>query len=239
MLSLFRMLLTGALLYGLMQAAKNAAENPQTGDLMNAFWLAYCVIVGIFAALAWAPLIGSRIADPATGILTNSTYVERPNWLMKCVRRLEGRRCRRLVRWLCFVEGVRHPWLPAQFITGLNHARPGSWLELAFAREVYRFNHIQNCMQAFGVLRRRGLMPRPHANTEINLVLMSLEKAAKPEAPILSVPTSTPPPLKRNPRIKLFENGPPPPPAPTPAAPSSPTSGLPEGPTSDPRPDPP
>jgi hypothetical protein len=205
MLSILRILLTGALLYGLMQAAKNAGANPQTGDLMNAFWLGYCVIVGIFAAITWAPLVGNRMADPVSGILTNSTYVERPNGLLKLIRRIEGRRCRPLVRWLCFVEGVRHPWLPAQFIIGLNHAAPGSWLELAFAREVYRFNNLQNCVQAFGVLRRRGHMPPPHANTEVTLVLMSLEKAAKPVTPVLPVPNSAPPSLKRNLRIKLSE----------------------------------
>lgn len=203
MLTLLRTVLTVALVYGLLQAAKNASENPQSGDLTNAFWLAYCVVVGIFAAITWAPVLGSRIADPLTGILTDSTYVERPNGLMRLIRWLESRSSRFLVRWLCVVEGIRHPWLPAQFITGLNHARPGSWLELAFAREVYRFNNVQHCMQAFRVLRRRGKKPHPHPNTEINLVLMSLEKAAKPDTPVLPVPASSAPPLKRNLRIKL------------------------------------
>jgi hypothetical protein len=223
MWSIFRLILTGALLYGFLQAAKNASENPDAGDLTNAFWLAYCVIVGICAAIAWAPTVGSRLADPVTGILTDSTFVGSPNWLMKLVRWLEGGRCRCLVRWLCFVEGVRHPWLPAPFITGLNQARPGSWLELVFAREVYRFNNLQNCVQAFGVLRRRGYLPAPHPNTEVNLVLMSLERAAKPEAPILPVPTATSPPLNRNPRIKLFES------QDRPSSSSSPRSSSPEG----------
>lgn len=208
MLTLLRFVLTVALLYGLMRAAKNAGENPQAGDLANAFWMAYCVVVGIFAAITWAPVVGSRIAEPLTGILTDSTYVERPNWLLKLIRWLERRRCRFLVRWFCFIEGIRHPWLPAQFITGLNHARPGSWLELVFAREVYRFNNLQNCMQAFRVLRGRGVMPQPHPNTEINLVLMSLEKAAKPDAAVLPVPTSSAPQLKRNLRIQLAADGP-------------------------------
>lgn len=229
MLTLLRIVLTVALLYGLMQAAKNAGENPQAGDLANAFWMAYCVIIGIFAAITWAPVVGSRIAEPLTGILTDSTYVERPNWLMKLIRWLERKRCRFLVRWFCFAEGIRHPWLPAQFITGLNHARPGSWLELVFAREVYRFNNLQNCIQAFRVLRGRGVTPQPHPNPEINLELMSLEKTAKPDDAVLPVPASSTPHLKRNPRIRLAADdpasGPPPPSSPTTSGPAD--AGLP------------
>jgi hypothetical protein len=208
MVALFRLLFTAGLIYGVYEASQNAHRAPETGDLANAFWVAWCVIMGLFAAIAWAPLIGSKVVEPLTGMMTDGHYIERKNWLMRLVRWLEGRRRRRLVRWLCFLEGVRHPWLPDQFITGLNHARPGSWLERVFAREVYRFNNIKNCLQAYEVLRRHGVTPPAHANAEVNVVLMSLDRAVKPASRPMPVPAAAEPPLKRNPRIRLFASPP-------------------------------
>ncbi|MGD0537563.1 MAG: hypothetical protein ABSC03_07945 [Verrucomicrobiota bacterium] len=223
MLSLFRLLFTGALIYGVVAAVRNANSAPQTGDLANAFWVAWCVIAGLFAALAWAPLVGEKVAGPITGLMTSAVCVERKNWLMRLVRWLEGRRQRRLVRWLCFVEGVRHPWLPAQFITGLNNSGPGSWLERAFAREVYRFNNIKHVVQAHEALRRHGITPPPHTNAEVNVVLLSLHKAVTPPRPPMPVPPATTPPLQRNPRVRIFEDAPTPP-----TPPSPPTDANPE-----------
>lgn len=219
MLSLFRLLFTGALIYGVVAAGRNAHRAPQTGDLTDAFWVTWCVIAGLFAALTWAPLVGEKAAGQVTGLLTNAGYVERKNGLLRLVRWLEGRRHRRLVRWLCFVEGVRHPWLPAQFITGMNHCAPGSWLERAFAREVYRFNNLKHVVQAREVLQRHGITPPPHANAEVNVVLLSLHKAVTPARPPLPVPSATAPPLQRNPRVRLFNDPPAPPGPPTDANP--------------------
>ena len=220
MLSLFRLLFTGALIYGVVAAVRNAHSAPQAGDLVNAFWVAWCVVAGLFAALTWAPLVGEKVANPITGIMTSAVYVERKNWLMRLVRWFEGRRQSRLVRWLCFVEGMRHPWLPTPFITGMNHCAPGSWLERAFAREVYRFNNIKHVVQAHEVLRRHGVTPPPHANAEVNVVLLSLHKAVTPPRPPLPVPAAPPPPLQRNTRIRLFNDAP--------APPGPPTGGNPE-----------
>ena len=219
MLSLFRLLFAGALIYGVVAAGRNAHRAPQTGDLADAFWVAWCVIAGLFAALAWAPLVGEKVAAPINGLLTNAGYVERKNWLMQLVRWFERRRHRRLVRWLCFVEGVRHPWQPAPFITGMNHCAPGSWLERAFAREVYRFNNINHVILAHAVLRRHGVSPPPHANAKVNVVLYSLHKAGAPPRPPLPVPSAPAPPLQRNPRVRIFEDAPIPPAPPTDANP--------------------
>ncbi|MBM3883867.1 MAG: hypothetical protein FJ387_29880 [Verrucomicrobia bacterium] len=205
MLTIVRILMTVALGYGVYRAAENARLDPEAGDLTNAFWLSYCVVVGFVTALTWAPLIAERVAEPMTSALTDGAVVKEQNHLMRWIRRLEGRGQRWLVRWLCFVEGVRHPWLPAQFVTGMNNARPGSWLERVFAREVYRFNNTRHCVQAYQVLKRHGLTPPLHPNNEINLVLLSIEKEIRPPAPPLAVPPGEPPsPVRRNVRIKLF-----------------------------------
>lgn len=205
MLTIVRFLLLGALGYGFYRADLNARLYPNSGDLMNAFWVAYCVIIGMFTAFAWAPAIGGKVADPLTGIYVADSTPERKNYLLRLIRWLDGHQRRRLTRWLCFLEGVRHPWMPSQFIIGLNNAKRGSWLELAYAREVYRFNNAKNCVQAYEVLRRHGKTVPPHANSEVNLMLASIEKPTRPPSPPLAVPTSQAPPMRRNLRIKLPE----------------------------------
>ncbi|HNQ89864.1 MAG TPA: hypothetical protein PKM73_14690 [Verrucomicrobiota bacterium] len=207
MLALIRIVLTVGLAYGLMQAARNAEAAPATGDLTNAFWLAYCVVVGFLAAIAWAPWLGTKLADPLTGVITDTACAEAGGRLMRVIRWFARRGRIRWVRWLCFIEGVRHPDSPAPFITGLDHARPGSWLERIYAREVYRFSNTRQCIRAHQILKDHGVVPPRHPNPEVQLVLMSIEKAARPDAPTLAVPPSSPPGLQRNERIRLFDAG--------------------------------
>jgi hypothetical protein len=71
---------------------------------------------------------------------------------------------------------VRHPWRPAPFVIGMKNARPGSWLEHVYAREVYRFTNVDNCVRAYQVLRRHGRTPGPHARDEVNRLTAALEK---------------------------------------------------------------
>jgi len=205
--TLLRLLLSGALVYGFAQAWRNADANRQSGDLANAFWMAFCVVVGIAAAIAWAPLVAGRVADPLTSPFTGGHAYDHTNRLMGWITWADGRGHRRLTRWLCFVEGVRHPDLPTQFIVGLRNARPGSWLERAYAREVYRFNNVENCEKALAVLRRHGIEPPPHRQPGINLALRSADRAAAPERPTMAVPEAPEVAVKRNPRIRLFDDG--------------------------------
>jgi hypothetical protein len=195
----------GAVMYWVFkQAQLNAQQNPMSGDLSNAYWTAAIVIVGIANALVWAPYIGERIADPLTGSTVDAEYKEPKRWLLKLIRYCEGRGRRSLVCWLCFIQGVRTPWLPSQFVIGMKNAAAGSWLEKVYAREVFKFNNAQNCMKAFEVLKRHGIDPRPHGSPGVNLVLLSNEHEVKqPPAP-LNVPEAPPPPkLKRDPRIDI------------------------------------
>jgi hypothetical protein len=127
---------------------------------------------------------------------------------MRLIRGCERRRWRRCVVALCFLEGVRHPRLPAQFIIGMHHARPGSWLEKVFAREVYKFSNVANAARAREILRlRHDDDPGPHRRIEVNLALLSDERAPRPDPEIVAVPAaSPPPPLARNERIRLFSS---------------------------------
>jgi hypothetical protein len=137
--------------------------------------------------------------------MTNSNSAERRNWLMQFVRWLDKKnRHPALVRWLCFIEGVRAPWLPTAFIMGLTHSRPGSWLEKVYAREVFKFNNAENCLKAFQALQRHGIDPRPHKSADVNMVLVSLDRSVAPDPERMPVPEAPPPAQpKRDPRIRI------------------------------------
>ena len=55
----------------------------KAGDTTPAYYLAVFVIVGIANALVWAPFLGKKVSDPITSVLTDSTYVEQENLLLK------------------------------------------------------------------------------------------------------------------------------------------------------------
>jgi hypothetical protein len=205
MLVILRILFSAGFLYCVVQARDNARNNLDAGDMTNAFWLACAVIVGIGAAATWAPYIGSRVAEPITGGMVNSSTAERRNLLLLAIRWLDKKKkAPWLVRWLCFVEGVRSPWLPGAFVIGMNHSRPGSWLEKVYAREVFKFNNAENCLKAYQALQRHGIDPRPHKNADVNTVLLSLDRSAAADPAKLAVPAAPPPtPPKRDPRIRI------------------------------------
>jgi hypothetical protein len=206
MLVILRIIFGGALWYMIMQVRENAQLHPDTGDLANAGYLAICVALGLLNAIVWAPFVGARISEPITGTLTAGAFIDQKNRLLQLIRWFERRGCRRIALCLCFLEGVRQPWMPTAFILGFNNSKPGSWFEKIYAVEVFRFNSTQNCVLAYDALRRHGINPRPHPNAEVELALLALERQVKLEPDKLTLPpapqiTS----LQRNPRIRLFE----------------------------------
>lgn len=205
MLVVLRIIFSAALIYGIAVSRKYAGQHPDSGDLMNAFHLAVCVILGIANAVVWAPYIGAKISDPITGIITKSTYVERRNYLLRLIHWLESRGYRRLTALLCFFEGIHHPGRPAAFVIGLKNARAGTWIEKVYAKEVFKFDNAQNCVNAYEALRRHGIDPRPHRNPDVNLLLLSLHRSVQPEPEKVSVPLAPHPAAPtRNPQIRLF-----------------------------------
>lgn len=205
MIVLLRIIFTGAFIYCAMQARDNARDNLMAGDLANAFWVGVAVLTAIACAIVWAPYIGGKVADPITGGLTSGEYVERKNRLLQLIRWLEtNERSALLIRWLCFLEGVRAPWLPTAFNIGLKHSKPGSWLEKVYARELFRFNNTENCLRAFSTLMARGIDPRPHPNPDVNAVLLSAERTSAADRETMPLAPAPPaPPLKRDGRIQL------------------------------------
>ena len=109
MLVLLRILFGAALVYELMQGAAAAPNANDAGDLTGAFYLAVCVGLGLLNAVVWAPYLGAKVSGPLTGIITESTYVERTNCVLRLIRWLEARGYRRALVCCCFLECVRHP----------------------------------------------------------------------------------------------------------------------------------
>lgn len=206
MLVFWRIIFGAALLYEMTEGARQAPGAGEAGDLTGAWYMAVCVGLAILNALVWAPYLGAKVSGPLTGVITESTYVERTNWILRAVRSLDARRYRRATLFFAFWEAVRHPFGPTAYVVGMRNSRPGSWLEKVFAREVFRFNNTHNCVQAYLTLKRHGIDPRPHASQEVNIVLLSMERPPRPEAQILPVPAAPKPaPVSRNPRIRLFK----------------------------------
>lgn len=204
MLVLLRIIFTGGFIYCVAQARKEAGQATAPDDLSNAFWLAMGVIVGLACAATWAPFLGAKVADPLTGGWTESPMQERKNYLLQLIRWGDKRAKHRLVRWLCFFEGIRAPWLPTAFILGLKNAQPSSWLEKIYATEVYRFNNSENCVQAFRVLQRHGVDPGIHPTPEVNVALASKDRQIAPDPAKLQVPPAPPPQrVARDKRIRL------------------------------------
>jgi hypothetical protein len=210
MLVILRVLFGAALVYELIEGAKAApATIPVAGDVTPAFYLMVCVGLGILNAIVWAPYLGSIVSTPLTGMISGSDYVDRTNWVVRLLHWLENRHRRRATVAIAFWEAVRHPKAPTAFVIGLRNARRGSWFEKIFAREVFRFNNTQNCVQAYLALKRHGIDPRPHPSQEVNIMLLSLERPPRTEPEIVAVPTAPKAaPLKRNPQIRLFRHAP-------------------------------
>jgi hypothetical protein len=207
MLIVLRIIFGAALFYEMTQGARSAPGAGAVGDMTGPFYMVICVVLALLNAVVWAPYLGAKLSAPLTGVLTEGTYIERSNWLLRLIAWLENRQYRRAVVACCFWEGVRHPDLPAAFVLGLRNSRAGSWFEKVYAREVFRFSNSQNCVQAFQALKRHGIDPRPHPSQEVNVALMSVDRAPRPEAQILPIPPAAQPePPKRNPRIRLFNS---------------------------------
>lgn len=206
LLTLIRIPLTLAFAWFLFRwLAKTGSGDLAADDIV--LLLAYGLFGAIVLAILWAPVIGERISGPITGTITQETSLpSETNFIIGLIGRLQRRGWHRLALPLVFYEGVRHPNLPLPPLLGLRSAKPGSFLEKLFAREVYKYNNIQNCLHAYRILKERHhSIPPVHQQPEVNLAIMSLTREPSPEPKkyeVKSVPPPTTP--QRNQRIKLF-----------------------------------
>lgn len=203
MLILLRILF-GAALAGVMASAIAAGDRNVAGDVTPGFYLMLGVILALANGIVWAPWVGAKIAGPLDTMYIGEGGEVKPNTWLRFAHWCAAHRWRRMALLLAFAEGVRHPDLPGAFIAGLHNTKPGSWLEKVFAREVYRFNNVQNAVRAWEILNARGLELPPHPNPEVNATLISMRHRERPAKEPLAVPDAPEPALERNPRIRLF-----------------------------------
>jgi len=204
-LTLVRIPLTVLFAYTLCKATMRYPEI-NGGDMI--FLLGYALAGSVFVAILWAPVIGQKLSDPLTSTLNSETSLPpNTNDLVQTIRWLQSRGWHRPALFLVFVEGIRHPTLPQPALLGLRSAKPGSFLEKCFAKEVFRYSNIQNCLCAYKILRERHGITRPlHAQPEVNLAISNLSRERPPEPAKYQLTTATAkPPAERNPRIKLFD----------------------------------
>ena len=206
MFHLARWVFTGLFAWQLWRACAGATAD-LSADVSNAGNFAMAIITGVAAAITWAPVIGDLVSKPITAPLTSGVPAARRGKVIRYIRRLEAGGWRRTALGLCFLEGARRPDLPGAFLMGLRNSRPGSWTEKVFAKEVYRFNNIANCIKAREILMlRHDFDPGLHDQPEINLILLAQRREARPPAvPVVMPPSAPRPVLSRNPRIRIFE----------------------------------
>ena len=172
------------------------------------FLLGYALAGAVVLSVLWAPVIGDKLSDPLTSTLNSETSLPPDtNNLVQGIRWLQRKGWHRPAILLVFAEGIRHPNLPQSALLGLRSARPGSFLEKCFAKEVFKFNNIQNCLHAYKVLtERHGVTPPLHEQPEVNLAILNLTRERPPEPTKYELKAApVKPPAERNPRIKLFE----------------------------------
>ena len=204
LVTLLRIPLTLAFAYYLLRWLARSAELAGDDIIML---MAYALFGSIVLAILWAPVIGERISTPLTATLTQETSLPaETNLVIRCIGQLQRKGWHRLALPLIFYEGIHHPTLPLPALLGLRSARPGSFLEKLFAREVYNYNNIQNCLHAYRILKERhNYIPPAHRQAEVNLAIMSLTREPAPEPKKYEVKSLPPPSTpQRNPRIKLF-----------------------------------
>ena len=203
-LIVLRILFGAAFLFVCGEAIANAAAAPMTGDLRNAYYLVLCVILALANAAVWAPYLGEKLSEPITSLLTRDSSAAERHRCQDLLFRLQDRGHRRLTVLVALIEGLRRPGRPTAFLVGLRNARPGTWSQSFFAHRVFGFDNAQHCLEAFKILRKHGVDPRPHRNPEVTNVLLAYERQAKPAPePLPVLPAAAEIPLKRDRRIRL------------------------------------
>lgn len=206
MLAILRILFGFALFALLGKAVEVAGPTAQTEGTTDAGYLAVAVFLAIANAVVWAPWVGRLMADPMTGAFTSGSPADFKNPVLQFAHKLALRRWRRMAVCFAFLDGIRHPDLPGAFVLGMNQARPGTWLEKVFAREVWRFENAEHCLRAWKILQRHGVEPDMHPKAEVHLLLLAQRREVPPPPGILTVPPAPPPPRPiRNPGIRIFE----------------------------------
>jgi hypothetical protein len=183
MATLLRLLLTAGLIYGMVQVNQTPLDGAGAGGLTGTVWMGLTLALAVAAALAWAPVVvGRLVTNPLTDPLAAGSDPEHRPW--RLIRWCHARGHHRAVRWLCFVAGVRRPWLPTPFVFGLVNSVPGSLLERLFAAEVLRSKTAFDSSESRELLQALAGEANPRRSPAVGRVLNALALAPDPNAPM-------------------------------------------------------
>jgi hypothetical protein len=135
------------------------------------FCFATALLLSIPVSAVWTPFLANILFGGLVEMMSDGNDFPVDDYVVSWIEWMKRRKFRRMVVLLCFIEAVLHPELPAPFIIGMKHAKPGSWMENFFAWRVFRFNNARNCKLALEILRRRGFDPGAHPDPQVNLLL--------------------------------------------------------------------
>lgn len=202
--ALMRLLLTAGYAWLVYHRARDLAG---TSPLWGAWVIIELSVTGIVIAILWAPVLGEKVSGSLTSTLVEDTGIIPRNRLVAWITRLQARGWYRAALLFCFCEGLRKPDAIHPALLGLQCVRPGSVLEKAFAREVFRFNHVKHTVKAWQILRdRHAYDPPPHPCPEVEMVLRRLRQTpSAPQAPVALPKSPIPVRLARNSSIRLFD----------------------------------
>jgi|GEM_PF-508485 hypothetical protein len=204
MLTILRIFFTGGFAYILWRGAQEG-PGAGAGDVTGAYYLGLSLMFAIATGIVWAPAVGAMVSAPLDATFTSGTFIVEEHKALRLVYWLIKRKHERLAVFFCALEAINHPDWPTAYNVGLRIAKPGSWWEKVFAREVWRFDNLQNAILAYETLRRHGIEPPEHANPQVRWHLSMRERKETPIKPAVPLPAAPPPPeLKRNPKIRLF-----------------------------------
>ncbi len=192
MATLLRLLLTAGLIYGLVQVNQTPLAGAGAGGLSSTVWMGVTLALAVAAAAAWAPVVvGRLVSNPLTDPLSGGTDSPEPRW--RLIRWGHARGHGRLVRWLCFLAGVRRPWLPLPFVFGLINSTPGSRLEQLFAAELLRSKTAFEHDEARRLLLGLAGEGNPHRSPLVSRLLEALALNSPPSGIAVPTPAKLPP----------------------------------------------
>jgi hypothetical protein len=194
-------------LFGLARASDS--ETPY--NALPFQWLSLVLVTGIAAGISWTPWLGDFIYQSWSETDNEISFSSSPRRLDGLLYWAHRKKLRRLTLFVALVQSRLNDTAAESYWVALNQTRPGSWLELFLAEQVYRQLHVQRSTFAAGILRRHGRSPHRRIRNEMIPLMAraSILSGLKPATAPLELEEAPPPSkLERNRSIALpqFKN---------------------------------
>lgn len=181
MIWIVRIGMLGAWVWVLRAAIKAALASDTVATVSAAGYFGMLIFVGIPLAAVWAPVIARMLVGKAIDSVNDDHTASSLNRLALEIDSAVDRGERRKAVFLCWVETWINPKLARPNSIGMTHSVPSSWIELYFARRLFRSSIASECIRAADVMERHGFDPGMHNSDNISLLLLERKKLRKRE----------------------------------------------------------